>query len=341
MTRTVVSPDGSQIAFASYGDGPAMLLVHGGTATRRIRWAPVREKLAARYTVHEMDRRGRGGSTAEVGPYGLAREGQDVAAVAEALGGDVYVVGHSYGALCTIEAALVTSAFRRIVLYEPPMRSPGANVMPPELLASMKTMSDPGAILETFYLNALQLPQAAVDALKGTEVWQARLTAAPTIIREIEEVNKFRATDRLAGITAPVRMLLGTESPTYLRAATAAIAAQLPDARIVAAQGQAHQAIDNDPDQFVRLVFDFDAITGAPGGPVERRLWARRKRVKPPPSTTTTRSRASPAWAPSAGPLRASETGTQICVDAPYITRPTGLEIVLDYAATPARSGTA
>jgi len=42
-------------------------------------------------------------------------------------------------------------------------------------------------------------------------------------------------------------MLLGTESPTYLRAATAAIAAQLPDARIVAAQGQAHQAIDTDP----------------------------------------------------------------------------------------------
>jgi hypothetical protein len=59
-------------------------------------------------------------------------------------------------------------------------------------------------------------------------------------------------------------MLLGTESPTYLRAATAAVAAQLPDARIVAAQGQAHQAIDTDPDQFVRLVFDFDATTGGP-----------------------------------------------------------------------------
>jgi pimeloyl-ACP methyl ester carboxylesterase len=266
MTSTVVSPDGSQIAFESYGDGPAMLLVHGGTATR-IRWAPVREKLAARYTVHEMDRRGRGGSTAEVGPYSLAREGQDVAAVAEALGGDVYVVGHSYGALCVIESALVTSAFRRIVLYEPPMPSPGADVMRSELLASMRTMSDPEAILETFYLNALQLPQAAVDALKGTEVWQARVTAAPTIIREIDEVNEFRATDRLAGITAPVRMLLGTESPTYLRAATAAIAAQLPDARVVAVQGQAHQAIDADADQFVRLVFDFDATTDGPRAP--------------------------------------------------------------------------
>jgi len=29
------------------------------------------------------------------------------------------------------------------------------------VLASMRTMSDPEAILETFYLNALQLPKAA------------------------------------------------------------------------------------------------------------------------------------------------------------------------------------
>jgi pimeloyl-ACP methyl ester carboxylesterase len=266
MTTTVASPDGSRIAVESSGAGPAMLLVHGTSATR-IRWAPVREKLAARYTIHQMDRRGRGGSNAEVGPYSLASEGQDVAAVAEAIGGDVYVVGHSYGALCVLEAALVTSAFRRIVLYEPPMTSPDLDVMPPDTLASMKRMTDRETILETFYLNALQLPKAAVDVLKGTEIWQARLTAALTITREIDAVNEFRAADRLAGITAPVRMLLGTESPTYLRAATAAIAAQLPDARVVAVQGQAHQAIDLDVDQFVRLVFDFDTPTDGPPGP--------------------------------------------------------------------------
>jgi pimeloyl-ACP methyl ester carboxylesterase len=266
MTRTVVSPDGSLISFESFGYGPAMLLVHGTSATR-IRWAPVREHLAARYTIHEMDRRGRGSSSAEVGPYSLAREAQDVAAVAEAIGGDVYVVGHSYGALCVVEAALVTSAFRRIVLYEPPMTSPGAEVMAPATLASMKSETDPEAILEAFYLNALQLPKAAVDGLKGTEIWRARLTAALTITREIDAVNEFRSTDRLADITVPVRMLLGTESPVYLRAATAAIAAQIPDARIVALQGQAHQAIDLDADQFVRLVFDFDAATGGPRVP--------------------------------------------------------------------------
>jgi hypothetical protein len=135
--------------------------------------------------------------------------------------------------------------------------------MAPDTLASLKSTTDPETILEAFYLNALQLPKAAVDGLKGTEIWQARLTAALTITLEIDEANEFKATDRLASITAPVRMLLGTESPTYLRAATAAIAAQLPDARVVV-QGQAYQAIDLDVDQFVRLVFDFDTATDGP-----------------------------------------------------------------------------
>ena len=42
---------------------------------------------------------------------------------------------------------------------------------------------------------------------------------------------------------------------------------------------------------------------------------ARRNRVNPP-FMTTSRSRASPAWAPRAGPLYAREAGTQTIVDA-------------------------
>jgi pimeloyl-ACP methyl ester carboxylesterase len=257
MPRFVESTDGTRIGYESSGDGPPMLLVHGTSATR-IRWAPVREKLGTRYTVHEMDRRGRGLSTSEAGAYSLEHEGQDVAAVAEALGGNVYVVAHSYGALCTMEAALITKAFRRIVLYEPPMPSPGLDIVPAETLAQLETTSGAQEILELFYRNALQLPQAAVEAMRGTEIWNARLSAAHTITRELYAATGYRAGERLAEITVPVRMLLGTESTAYLRAATAAVAEQIPNAEVVLLQDQAHQAIDLDPEQFVRAVFDFD-----------------------------------------------------------------------------------
>jgi pimeloyl-ACP methyl ester carboxylesterase len=256
MSSSVVSADGTVIGCESIGAGPPMLLVHGGTATHK-RWEPVQEQLAERYTVHMMDRRGRGLSTDEADEYSLAREGEDVAAVLAAIGEDVYVVGHSYGALCTMEAALITDRIGRIVLYEPPAPSPGLTVTPPGVLAELRTMTDPEQVLETFYRTALQLPQAAIDGLKGTDMWRERVGAAFTIVRELEQVDTVTATDRLAKITVPVRMLLGTESLAYVRAATAAFAAQIPGATIVAMQGQAHQAIDTDPAQFVNAVLSF------------------------------------------------------------------------------------
>jgi pimeloyl-ACP methyl ester carboxylesterase len=255
--KTVISPDGTVIGYESVGDGPRLLLVHGSTGTRA-RWCSVTPALAQCYTVHAMDRRGRGLSTVEVQPYSLDREAEDVAAVAEAVGGNVYVVGHSYGALAVLEAARITSAFRRIVLYEPPILSPGPNARSSEGLARIKTLSDPREILEVFYRETLNLPQSAIKDLADREFPYVAGSIGHTAGRELAEVRAYRATERLAAITVPVRMLLGTESPAYLRAATAVVAARIPGATIVALRGQGHQAIDYDPQHFIRAVLEFD-----------------------------------------------------------------------------------
>lgn len=64
-----------------------------------------------------MDRRGRGESGD--GPaYSLDREAEDVAALVDSIGQPVNVLGHSYGALCAIKAALLTNNIRRLILYE-------------------------------------------------------------------------------------------------------------------------------------------------------------------------------------------------------------------------------
>lgn len=255
---TVISSDGTVIGYKSVGAGPPLLLVHGSTGTRD-RWRSVTPTLAQRYTVHAMDRRGRGLSTAEVEPYSLGREAEDVAAVAEAVGGDVYVVAHSYGALAVLEAALITPAFRRIVLYEPPIPSPDLKVVSPEGWARITTTSDPREILEAFYRETLHVSQSAIEDLAEREFPYLAGSIGHTAGRELAEVRAFRLTERHAKIAAPVRMLLGTESPAYLRAATAAVAARIPGATIVALHGQGHQAIDYDPPQFVQAVLQFDS----------------------------------------------------------------------------------
>ncbi|OBI92317.1 alpha/beta fold hydrolase [Mycobacterium sp. 1245805.9] len=254
---TAISPDGTVIGYDSVGAGPPLLLVHGSTGTRS-RWSSVTPRLAQRYTVHAMDRRGRGLSAAEAGPYSLKREAEDVAAVAEAVGGDVYAVGHSYGALAVLEAALITAAFRRIVLYEPPMPSPGHKVSAPDVCARIKAMSDPRQILHAFYRETLHLAPSAVEDLSHRELAYLADSIGHTAARELEVASSYRATGRLAGISVPVRILFGTESPAYFRVAAEALATRIPGATTVALRGQGHQAIDYDPCQFACAVMEFD-----------------------------------------------------------------------------------
>lgn len=259
VVKVAESRDGTVVGFESLGDGPAMVLVHGGTADRS-RWSPVLTRLAERFRVHVLDRRGRGLSTAEGGPYDIKREGEDVAAVVEAVGRDVYVVAHSYGALCSLEAALVTDAIGRMVLYEPPAPTSGRPVVAPHVLDRLRTAASEGdqeEVLETFFREVIHLSPADIDAMKGTPIWQARLAAAPTIVRELEAVECFDISDRLSKITIPVRLLLGTESPAYFRPAAQAIAARIPRAGLAPLHRQAHMAIDQDPRQFTAEVLTF------------------------------------------------------------------------------------
>jgi pimeloyl-ACP methyl ester carboxylesterase len=91
------------IGYETVGAGLPLLLVHGRTGAR---WWSVTPALRQRYTAHAVDPRGRGLSTVEVELCRSGREAKDVGAVAEAVGGDVCVMGHSYRALAVLEAAL-------------------------------------------------------------------------------------------------------------------------------------------------------------------------------------------------------------------------------------------
>src|SRR5262245_25753655 len=169
---TVTSRDGTEIGFASFGEGPPLVLVHGSTADHN-RWAAVLPRLASHYTVHAVDRRGRGLSS-DNESYDIRREGEDIAAVIDAVGPSVFLVGHSYGALCSLEAALRTDAVDRIVLYEPPGETPGHRVSSPELLAALAQAATPDETVTIVFRDVLHLPEAEIAAMRGTPVWQAR-----------------------------------------------------------------------------------------------------------------------------------------------------------------------
>lgn len=117
--QKVFSKDGTVISYLKKGDGSPLLLVHGTTADHQ-RWSSILPRFEQHFTVYAMDRRGRGES-GDSPEYAIEREAEDVAAVVEAIGEPTAILGHSYGAVCSLEAALLTDKVSRLILYEPPL----------------------------------------------------------------------------------------------------------------------------------------------------------------------------------------------------------------------------
>src|SRR5437764_8213166 len=164
-TLLVMSSDGTTIAAWASGSGDPLLLVHGTTADHT-RWDGVIPELSERFTVYTMDRRGRGRS-GDADSYRLDTEFDDVAAVANAIGTDVNVLGHSYGALCSLEGARRTSAIVSLVLYEPPLGGGGAPAE--EWLADAQRRLDAGereSVLVSFMTDFVGVPAEQLAAMR-------------------------------------------------------------------------------------------------------------------------------------------------------------------------------
>jgi pimeloyl-ACP methyl ester carboxylesterase len=257
---TVTSPDGTRIAFWRSGAGPALLLVHGATADHTTTWRLVRPELEKRFTVYAMDRRGRGGS-GDASRYDLQREAEDVAAVVDAIGGPVDVLGHSFGALCALEAARRTRNVRRLVLYEGvPLR--GAESYPAaavERLEELAAAGDLEGTLVALYRDVAGMTAEEVSLLRSqTVAWSARLRNARVAPRELraERDYVFDAA-RYRGMRAPALLLVGGASPARDRASAEGVAAALPAGRVAVLPGQQHIAHYTAPDLFVQAVQSF------------------------------------------------------------------------------------
>jgi pimeloyl-ACP methyl ester carboxylesterase len=64
--------------------------------------------FSSQFTACAMDRRGRGGS-GDSPDYALRKEAEDIAAVVDSRPGAVFVLGHSYGGVCALEARRCSS----------------------------------------------------------------------------------------------------------------------------------------------------------------------------------------------------------------------------------------
>ncbi len=251
----IVSRDGTRIAYERRGEGPSLVLVHG-TGIDHTYWEPLVPGLERHFTLYLVDRRGRGRS-GDAAPYAIQREFEDVAAMIESVPGEAFLLGHSYGALCSLEAALLTTRIAKMILNEPPMLTTVEVAYPAEVrerLLSYVKAGDPEKALLALYEVSGEPPEK-VELLRSLPDWPARIAAVPTMLREIESVRDYVLDpSRFANMKTPTLLLVGGRTDPVYRAAIEALQASLPDSRVAIMPGQDHDAAITAPELYVNEV---------------------------------------------------------------------------------------
>lgn len=262
----VRSADGTPIAYERSGSGPPLVLVHGAAGDHR-RWEVrgVRDALARHHTLYAVDRRGRGES-GDAPEYRLELEFEDVAAVVRSIDGPVHLLGHSFGALCALEASVRVENLGRLVLYEPPFSVNEEPLTDPEAVARVDALITAGRREEgliDFLRDIAGLDLDEIRMLQDAPSWPARIAAAHTLAREERATNEYRFEPRrFAAMTTPTLLVQGGDSDPLYQAATRAVAAALPRCQTLVFEGHKHVAMNTAPERFVAEVVGFLAEPG-------------------------------------------------------------------------------
>ncbi len=254
----VKSKDGTEIGFIIKGNGPPLLLVHGTTADHS-RWDPIISHFENQFTVYVVDRRGRGVS-GDSPEYNLSKEAEDIAAVVESIDEPVFLLGHSHGAIASLEAALLTENIKRLILYEPPLPL-GMPTHPPGVPDKMQALIDNNkneTALEVFFKEVVRMPDYEFEKYCKLPVYKKRIELVPTIPRELTlyRIYSFEP-EKFSNLQVPVLLILGGNSPPLFKNAVQTLDSTLPNSKVLVLQGQQHIAMDTDTELFVKEVKNF------------------------------------------------------------------------------------
>jgi pimeloyl-ACP methyl ester carboxylesterase len=248
-TRFATSADGTQIAYESVGAGPALVVVEGALCHRAMGGYKILSSvLAEHFTVTGYDRRGRGESGPGDSAYEVQREVEDLIAVLEAAGPDVYVFAASSGAALALEAARQGVAMRSLAVYEAPFivddtHAPN-DLDLPERIEALVAQDRRGEAVKTF-MKVVGVPAPMVALMPLFPMWKGLKAVAHTLAYDFRIVLPFEQakplpTGHYASVKVRTLVIAGGKSPEYLRNAQAAIAEQVPGARLETLPGQTH-----------------------------------------------------------------------------------------------------
>lgn len=258
MTATFADSSGVRIAYESFGDGPALLLLQG-IGYARWSWDPIVPALAERFHVLSFDNRGIGESDVPPPPYSARQLAEDGMAVLDDAGVEgAHVVGASLGGMAAQElAAGYPERVERLVLACTTPGGAGALPMPAQTVALMQEAATlaPDVALRRFVENALA-PNA--DESLVADLFDRRVANPPDPIGWQGQAAAGMGFDGSAlEIHAPTLILHGTEDAVVDPGNAALLAERIPGARVELFSGCGHLFFWEQPERFVETVAEF------------------------------------------------------------------------------------
>ena len=258
--ESVMSKDGSTLTYRQLGNGPGILLLHGGLQAAQ-NLMLLAAGLSDAFTLYVLNRRGRASSPYLPG-YSIETDCNDVEAVLGKTGASG-VFGLSVGGVIALEVARCLPGLQKVAVYEPPLSIRGS--LPTDWLGRFDrevAARNPAAALATALKGMQTSPALAmVPRLLLVPLFRYMLAQdwkghpsgdiaiediIPTMHHDVQLAKATEGTiQSFSVIDADVLLMGGSKSPPYLRLALDELEAVLPRAGRVEFRGLDHQAPDN------------------------------------------------------------------------------------------------
>jgi pimeloyl-ACP methyl ester carboxylesterase len=244
-----VTHDGARIWFATFGAGPPVILLHGGSGSSDLWGGQVPALVAAGRRVIVIDSRGHGRSTLGVHRLGYELMERDVIAVMDGLSlGKADVVGWSDGAIIGLVMAMKDPArVGKVFAFGANMNVDGLN----PLGALAPILPKVETLLSEDYARISETPKG-YGAL-----------ARDVLAMQLSQPNYTPA--ELAAIQGPQIEIVDADHEEFiLKEHTRYLARTIPGAKLLILTGVSHFAPLQDPDGFNAAVLDFLGGAGTP-----------------------------------------------------------------------------
>jgi pimeloyl-ACP methyl ester carboxylesterase len=258
---TVISKDGTKIAYDKMGQGFPVILIDGALAIRSSA-LPLAELLAPHFTVYCYDRRGRGDST-DTKPYSPEKEVEDIEALMDAAGGSVHLCGTSSGGALALEAAIrLGDKVGKMAMYEVPYDSSEAGVKAwREYSAELADLlaADRRGDAVALFMKLVGVPKDRIEGMRQAPMWQSLEALAPTLAYDGAVLGEDRKVpvERAASVNVRTLVMDGAASHEFMpfmRTTAESLAKAIPNARHQVLEGQGH---DVDPNALAPVLTGF------------------------------------------------------------------------------------